>query len=225
MDGGSGDGGGIGVELLIAGSGGGQSGRPSTGTPPGPGGKTHPRRILFSYFPTGGGPCGGNQNAKKSNREEIKMAELNGCILPDGLYFSVQDNVWARDLGDGNVEMGMTDIAQTMAGNILHCRPKKLGANVKKGKSVATVESGKWVGPVKSPFNGEITARNDTVEAEPALINRSPYKQGWIVRIKADDLAGDLANMVRAEAAAEVYRVYMAEHEVSGCIHCEGFES
>lgn len=152
------------------------------------------------------------------------MAELNNCILPDGLYFAVQENVWARDLGDGTVEMGMTDIAQTMAGNIIHCRPKKVGATLKKGKSVATVESGKWVGPVKSPFAGEVTARNEQTETDAAIINRSPYKDGWIVRIKPDDLAGDLAAMVQGEAAVEGFRAYMAEHELAGCIHCEGFE-
>ncbi len=153
------------------------------------------------------------------------MAELNNCVLPDDLYYRVGDNIWARDLGDGSVEMGMTDIAQSMAGTIIHCRPKKLGANVKKGKSVATVESGKWVGPVKSGFTGAIVARNDLTETEPAVLNRSPYKDGWIVRIKPDDLAADLADMVRAEAAAEGFKAYMAEHEFAECIHCEGFEA
>ena len=37
------------------------------------------------------------------------MAELNNCLLPDGLYYSVQDNVWVRDVGDNTIEIGMTD--------------------------------------------------------------------------------------------------------------------
>jgi glycine cleavage system H protein len=116
--------------------------------------------------------------------------------------------------------MGMTDIAQTMAGNIIHCRPKKVGANVKKGKSIATVESGKWVGPVKSPFAGEVVEANGSVESDAATINRSPYKDGWIVRMRPDDLAV----MVQGEAAIERFKVYMEENELTGCIHCEGFE-
>ena len=140
------------------------------------------------------------------------MAELNNCSLPDDLYFSAEHNVWVRALDDGNMEVGMTDVAQTMAGNIIHCRPKKVGAGLKAGKSVATVESGKWVGPVKAPFDGEITARNEAVEGDATLINRSPYKDGWIVRIKP------------ADAAVEHFRAYMAENDVAGCIHCEGFE-
>jgi len=152
------------------------------------------------------------------------MSELNNCILPDDLYFSVENNVWVRDLGDGTVELGMTDIAQTMAGNIIHCRPKKEGASVKKGKSVATVESGKWVGPVKSPFAGEVTARNDAVESDAALINRSPYKEGWIVRLRPEDVQAELGSLLKGEAAVEHFQAYMSENEVTGCIHCEGFE-
>jgi len=73
--------------------------------------------------------------------------EVNNCSLPDDLLYHVDYNVWLRLKEDGIVEMGMTDIAQTMAGSIIHCRPKKAGKKIKAGKSVATVESGKWVGP------------------------------------------------------------------------------
>ena len=86
------------------------------------------------------------------------MAEVNNCLLPDELKYHIEFNVWLRDNGDGSYDMGMTDIAQTMAGSVIHCRPKSVGKKVKKGKSVATVESGKWVGPVKTPLTGEIMA-------------------------------------------------------------------
>jgi len=115
------------------------------------------------------------------------MAELKNCLLPDELSFHVEYNVWLRANEDGTFDLGMTDIAQTLAGSIIHCRPKKAGKKVKAGKSLATVESGKWVGPVKSPFAGEVAARNDDVEADATLLNRSPYREGWIVKIKPDE--------------------------------------
>lgn len=152
------------------------------------------------------------------------MAELKSCLLPDGLYYSVENNVWAKDLGDGTIIMGMTDIAQTLAGSVIHCKPKAAGKKVKKGKSIATVESGKWVGPVKSPFAGEIVEINDAVLSDATILNKSPYKNGWIVKIKPDDLSGDLAEMLQAEAAVEGFAKYMDEKELGECIHCEGFE-
>ena len=152
------------------------------------------------------------------------MAELNNCILPDDLYFNVQDNIWVKDMGDETVRLGMSDIAQSMAGNIIHCRPKKAGSKLKAGRSVATVESGKWVGPVRCPFGGSIVAINEQVEADAALINRSPYKEGWIIQIKPDDFAGALAGLVQGQAALDGFKAYMEEHEITGCTHCEGFE-
>ena len=106
------------------------------------------------------------------------MAEINNCLLPDDLQYHVEFNVWLRDNGDGTFEMGMTDIAQTMAGSVIHCRAKAVGKNVKKGKSVATVESGKWVGPVKTPLTAEIMASNQAVDEAATVLNKSPNKQG-----------------------------------------------
>ncbi len=152
------------------------------------------------------------------------MAEINKCLLPDDLRYHVEHNVWVRDLSDGTYELGMTDIAQTLAGNIIHCRPKKAGKKVKAGKSLATVESGKWVGPMKSPFAGEIVARNDAAEADASVLNRSPYKLGWIVRLRPDDGEAALADLVDSAAAAAAYATFMAENDLAECVHCEGFD-
>ena len=152
------------------------------------------------------------------------MAELKNCLLPDDLHYHVEYNVWVRDRGDGTFDLGMTDIAQTMAGSIIHCRPKKVGKKIKQGKSLATVESGKWVGPMKSPFAGEIVAVNDAAEADATVLNRSPYKEGWVARVKPDDAAAALANLVHGDAAVAGFEAYMTEKELAECIHCEGFD-
>ena len=152
------------------------------------------------------------------------MALVRNCLLPSDLLYDVPTNIWVRELEGGTVEIGMTDVAQTLAGSIIHCRPKKVGKKVKKGKSVATVESGKWVGPVRSPFSGKIAERNDAVAEEAAILNRSPYKEGWIVRIAPDDLRGDREGLVGVEEAITLYEDYMQEKALASCIHCAGFE-
>ena len=112
---------------------------------------------------------------------------------------------------------------QTMAGAVIHCRPQKAGKEVKKGRSVATVESGKWVGPVKSPLSGTVVEANALVESDPGILNKSPYKDGWIVRLKPSDMQGDLVGLLKGQAAADGFRAYMAEKGLAACIHCEGF--
>ena len=152
------------------------------------------------------------------------MAELKNCLLPDELLYHVDFNVWIHKNDDGTINLGMTDIAQSLAGNIIHCRPKKVGRSVKAGKSVATVESGKWVGPVKTPFAGEIIAANSDVESDASILNKSPYKQGWIVRIQPSNFDEDGVDLVSGNDAISGFETYMAEKEISECIHCEGFE-
>ena len=95
---------------------------------------------------------------------------------------------------------------------------------MKTGKSIATVESGKWVGPVKTPFAGEIVAANNDVQSDATILNRSPYKQGWIVRIHPSNFDEDCSDLVSGKDAISGFETYMAEKEISECVHCEGFE-
>ena len=152
------------------------------------------------------------------------MAEIKNCVLPDSLSYHVDFNVWIQKNEDGTLDLGMTDIAQSMAGNIIHCRPKKVGKSVKAGKSVATVESGKWVGPVKTPLSGEIIASNTEVESDATILNKSPYKHGWIVKIKPSNLDVEKGDLVSGAVAIEGFKSYMSEKELGECIHCEGFD-
>ena len=86
------------------------------------------------------------------------MAKVRGCNLPDELLYDVDNHVWYQELGDGNVKLGMTTVATAMAGQLVAFTPKKAGRSVEAGKSCATVESGKWVGPAKVAFGGTVVA-------------------------------------------------------------------
>lgn len=114
--------------------------------------------------------------------------EVRGCVLPLSLHYGVTENTWVRINDDGTATVGMTDIAQNLAGELLHAKPKKVGAVRKKGKPVATVESSKWVGPVKSPISGEVIEINEELAKDATIVNRSPYKKGWIVKMQPSNL-------------------------------------
>ncbi|ACF12611.1 glycine cleavage H-protein [Chloroherpeton thalassium ATCC 35110] len=152
------------------------------------------------------------------------MPEINNCMLPEDLLYHVGNNVWIKVNDDGTIDLGMTDIAQSMAGSIIHCKPKKVGKTVEKGKSVATVESGKWVGPVKTPCSGEIIATNPAIDSDATILNKSPYKQGWIVRLKPTDFEADKSELQSGADAADGFKAYMKEKDFNECIHCEGFD-
>ena len=115
------------------------------------------------------------------------MSIINGCDIPEDLYYDGEHDVWVR-FEDDTVVVGMTDIGQSLAGRFIYAHIKEAGRHIEAGKSIATVESSKWVGPVRTPVAGEIIAVNEKVEEDPSLINKSPYNDGWVARLKCDDM-------------------------------------
>lgn len=145
------------------------------------------------------------------------MATVNDCNLPEDLHYLVDRHVWCRE-EEGLVTVGISDVAQNLAKTIIAVTPKKLGKTVSKGQSLATVESGKWVGPVPSPVNGEIVEINQAVVAEPSTINRDPYGAGWVARLRAADWAADSADLATGPEGIETYRRFL---ESEGIV-CDG---
>ncbi len=145
------------------------------------------------------------------------MAEVRGCEIPEDLYYLVEQHVWARPEGE-LVAVGMTDVAQHLARTIVAVTPKAVGRRIGKGRSVATVESGKWVGPVPSPVNGEIAEVNQALAADPGTINRDPYGAGWVARIRPDDWDADSADLATGPEGVEAYRRFLEAEGIS----CEG---
>lgn len=145
------------------------------------------------------------------------MAYVFACELPDHLWFDVERDVWVEDLPDGTVRMGMTDPAQTRAGRILFVRARA-GKRVAVGKSLATVESAKWVGPVPSPLAGTVTAVNPALVADPNVINRDPYGSGWLVELRLESPLGE-SGLLRAESAQAAYRQKLKAEGLT-CMRC-----
>jgi glycine cleavage system H protein len=143
------------------------------------------------------------------------MAIFRGCNILEDRYYWVEKHAWARLEADGTVKIGITDVAQHMAKGIINATPKDVGRTVQKGKSAGTLESGKWVGPVTSPITGEIVAVNEAVRAKPALINEDPYGEGWFVKVKPADWAGESASLVTGEAGVAAYQRFMEEQNLN----------
>ncbi len=146
------------------------------------------------------------------------MATVNNCDIPEDNYYWPEKHVWARPEIDGTVTIGMTYVAQSLAKRFISCTIKKTTRPLEKGKSVATVESGKWVGPVPMPVSGEIVATNDAVAKKPDLINAEPYGAGWIARIKPANWESDRAALVTGAAGVEAYRAFLDQEGIK----CEG---
>jgi len=144
------------------------------------------------------------------------MASARGCNLPDDLLYDVDNHIWYREEPDGNVKLGMTTVATAMAGQLVAFTPKKAGRSVEAGKSCATVESGKWVGPAKSAAAGAVVAVNDALVAKPSLANEDPYA-AWMVLLKPTDWASVKAGLTPGSQVAPKYEAKMAADGFAGC--------
>ncbi len=127
---------------------------------------------------------------------------IQGYEYPEGLLYD-PEHWWVRVEGDELV-LGMDDFAQQMAGEIVFVQLPNEGKKLKKGKKLAKVESGKWLGKILSPVNGELIAVNDELELNPSLINQDCYGEGWMYRLKAEDMS-ELEGLLKEPAEIETW--------------------
>ncbi|MCL4766351.1 MAG: glycine cleavage system protein H [Hyphomicrobiaceae bacterium] len=145
------------------------------------------------------------------------MPVVKGCNLPDDLLYDVDNHIWFQEQGDGTVKLGMTTVATAMAGQLVAFTPKKVGRNVDAGKSCATVESGKWVGPAKSAAAGEVVKINDDLVANPQIANQDPYDKGWFIILKPADWGAVKPTLTPGAQVTAPYEAKMNADGFGGC--------
>jgi glycine cleavage system H protein len=131
-----------------------------------------------------------------------------GLDFPDALYYQVEDQVWAREEADGSVSVGITALGIRLSGEVFMCRPKRVGSEVERARSVAVVELAKSIVSVRSPLAGRVRAVNESLEHAPQQVHRDPYGSGWIARLQPADWARDRALLLHGPSVAAA----MLEH-------------
>ncbi|MEJ2098755.1 MAG: glycine cleavage system protein GcvH [Desulfobacterales bacterium] len=113
------------------------------------------------------------------------MKELNELNFPDDLRYA-ESHEWARSESD-KVKIGITDYAQDQLGDIVFVELPEKGNTFGKGEVFGTVESVKAVSELYMPVGGEVTAVNAELEESPEKVNNTPYGDGWMIEIKAEN--------------------------------------
>ncbi len=122
------------------------------------------------------------------------MVKILDYEFPEGLLYS-KDHLWVK-IEDGKVRVGITDFAQAMAGEIVFVRLMPKGRKVKAGRPLGTMETGKWVGPIKSPVSGTIVEINTALKMQPKLLNTDPYGKGWVAVIEPSNFEEEKKNLI-----------------------------
>jgi glycine cleavage system H protein len=121
--------------------------------------------------------------------------------IPQDLLYT-EDHEYVRPAGKpGEVYIGVTDFAQGELGDIVFVELPKVGATYKKHDVFGTIEAVKAVSELFSPVSGQVLEVNTRLDAEPALVNNSPYGDGWMIRMKLSD-ESEKAGLLDAKAYA-----------------------
>ena len=138
------------------------------------------------------------------------MPDIRGCDLPEDLYYLLDKHVWAKPLEGNVVRVGITSVAAKLAGGKLAAvtvSARKVGKEVPQGKSVATLESSKYVGPVPSPVTGTLMAGNPALESDPNLAVSDPYGGGWVADLQVE--SWDPTGLITGADGLEAYRAVL----------------
>ncbi len=125
------------------------------------------------------------------------MVKVEGFDFPDDLYYT-DDQLWVKK-ENGKVRLGLTAFGAELAGKIKFVRLRPAGKAVKAGKSIGTMESGKWTGPIKTPFTGTLVEVNENLKTNPGLLNDDPYGEGWIAVIEPTDFDSEVGELQGAD--------------------------
>ncbi len=117
--------------------------------------------------------------------------------IPEELTYS-KDHEWLTAEGD-TVTIGITDYAQGELGDVVFVELPTVGDHFEAAETFGTIEAVKAVSDLYCPLNGEVVEINEALEDEPEVINKDPYNQGWMIKIKMDD-AKQLDDLMDAEA-------------------------
>jgi glycine cleavage system H protein len=108
--------------------------------------------------------------------------------IPADLRYA-KSHEWVRTEADGTITVGITDYAQNSLGDITYVQVPKAGATLKAGETFGVVESVKAASDLYAPVAGTVTAVNAELARAPESVNRSPYGEGWMLKLQPADSA------------------------------------
>ena len=116
---------------------------------------------------------------------------MSGCKYADS-------HEWAKPEGDV-VVVGVSDYAQNQLGDVVFVELPTVGKDVEAGKAFGVIESVKAASDLYAPVSGQVTAINESLSIDPALVNKDAFGAGWMIKIKPSN-PGDLGNLLDAAA-------------------------
>jgi glycine cleavage system H protein len=122
-------------------------------------------------------------------------------------FLYTKEHEWIR-VDESIGTLGITEYAQKELGDVVFVELPKVGDHVTAGESFGTVESVKAVSEIYSPVNGEVTAANAKVQANPEMLNADPHGEAWLIRVRLSD-----RREIESLMSADEYEAYIRQEK------------
>jgi glycine cleavage system H lipoate-binding protein len=143
--------------------------------------------------------CLGNPSAAKRTRAAISEA-VEWFRVPENLFFH-RGHSWMKPAGTDIASVGIDDYAQKLLGGVQAVDLPEVGSQLVQGQKGWSVEVDGKIIPMLSPIDGRVVAVNPTALADPSVINRDPFGEGWLVKVKPAKMVANLMNLLSGNLA------------------------
>lgn len=129
---------------------------------------------------------------------------IEGYDFPDDLWYDAREHLWLRperQAGEWVVTVGIDAAGQDALGEVVYVQLTEAGRVVARGEPLGSLEAEKMVRPLLAPVAGVVHDVNRGLLAAPHLLNRDPYGEGWLVRIRAQNWEAERGQFLHGEAA------------------------
>lgn len=141
---------------------------------------------------------------------------IQECEFPEDVWYDADGFVWLRREPSGDVVLGITSIQAALAGRLTKIQPRAVGTEYARGRSLGTIEGGRYFGAVRTPVRGMLLRVNEAVLSTPKVLSERPYAEGWFARLRPTAWEEDVASLVPADRARDLLASQIAALHV----HC-----
>lgn len=125
-----------------------------------------------------------------------QLVQVSGFPLALERGYHPESHMWVLRVGPGRVRIGMDALGVETSGTLAELSFYALGSTLSRGRPFGQLEAAKFVGPLSSPVSGTLRSVNELVAADPGLVERDPYGDGWLIEAEVDDDLNGLAGLL-----------------------------
>ena len=140
--------------------------------------------------------------------------QIDYCEFPEDVLYDLDNNVWVKLVSQNRVRLGITSVHAALAGKLDSVKLKPVGAALTRSQSVASIESIRFFGVVRTPLTGTLTLVNESLVTQPKLANDFPYTTGWFAEIDSKLDPNEMASLLNLNAAKDKIRAQIGELRV-----------